>query len=153
MTSFQISVTPSRRAAARHITRVRRALQKAFAEESGNTGLTYSEIAREIGVHRSVINRELRGQKDLTLGRVGELAWALGRKAIFELIENTAPTRSNTGIDRTDRSEGAGTEEKGILRPKVIEEKPQGWTDPPILTHDEEKGCTEGPIVAELEVA
>jgi DNA-binding XRE family transcriptional regulator len=95
MTSFQISVSPSRRAAGRFITMVRRAIQKALAEEKKKSGLTQSDIARAIGVHRSVINRELRGQKDLTLGRVAELAWAMGRKPVFELPVHTVPPGSN----------------------------------------------------------
>jgi transcriptional regulator with XRE-family HTH domain len=95
MTSFQISVSPSRRAAGRYITRVRRALQKALAEERKKTGLTQSEIARKIGVHRTVISREIRGQKDITVGRIGELAWAMGRKPVFELPEIILPTGSN----------------------------------------------------------
>lgn len=85
MTSFQIGITPSRRAAARFVLAVRRALLKALAEEAKERGLTQSDIAREIGVHRSVINRELRGHKDITLGRVAELAFAMGRDTVFEL--------------------------------------------------------------------
>ena len=87
MPSFQISITPSRREAARFVTRVRRALQKALAER----GLTQSDIAREIGVHRSVINREFRGYKDITLGRVAELSFAMGRRPAFDLPD--APKR------------------------------------------------------------
>lgn len=89
MPSFQIGITPSRRAAARFILAVRRALQKALAEEAKARGLTQSDIAREIAVHRSVVNRELRGQKDITLGRVAELAFAMGREAVidFPIIE------------------------------------------------------------------
>ena len=48
MTSFQISVTPSRRAAARFVMRVRRAFQKALAEEGCASGLTQSEIAQRL---------------------------------------------------------------------------------------------------------
>jgi plasmid maintenance system antidote protein VapI len=92
MPSFRISIRPSRRAAARIIAKVRRALQKALVEQSQASGLSQSDIARAIGVHRSVINRELRGQKDITLGRVGELAWALGRTIVFEL---QAPASQN----------------------------------------------------------
>ena len=77
MVSFQISLTPSRRAAGRFINEVRRKLQKALVEEAERTGLTQSDIARELNVHRSVINRELRGYKDITLGRVAELAHAM----------------------------------------------------------------------------
>jgi hypothetical protein len=90
--SFQISITPNRRAAGRYVTRVRRSLQKALAEENKKRGLTQSDIARAIGVHRSVINRELSGRADITLGRVAELAWAMGRTPTFDL-----PERVRTG--------------------------------------------------------
>jgi transcriptional regulator with XRE-family HTH domain len=60
---------------------------QALEEENLKTGLKQTDIARTIGVHRSVINRELRGKKDITLGRVAELASAMGRLAILELPE------------------------------------------------------------------
>ena len=66
---------------------MRREIQKALAEEKLKRGLTQSDIAREIGVHRSVINRELKGFKDMSLGRVGEIANALGRQPEFFLNE------------------------------------------------------------------
>jgi hypothetical protein len=83
MTSFQITLTPSRRAAARFIGQVRRALQKAYVEEQLQRGLSQTDIARLLKVHRSVINRELKGLKDMTLGRVAELSWAMGRQPLF----------------------------------------------------------------------
>jgi hypothetical protein len=95
MTSFQITTSPSRRAAARFVTRVRRELLKALAEENARSGLTQSDLARAIGVHRSVINRELRGFKDITLGRVAELSWALGRRASIALPQAVAPAGAN----------------------------------------------------------
>jgi transcriptional regulator with XRE-family HTH domain len=90
MTSFQITLSPSKRAAARFVNSVRRKLQKALVEESQKSGLTQTEIANTIGVHRSVINRELRGRKDITLGRVAELASAMGRRAELELPERAS---------------------------------------------------------------
>jgi transcriptional regulator with XRE-family HTH domain len=95
MPSFQISITPSRRAAARFVMGVRRAILKALEEEGKKSGLKQTDIARAIGVHRSVINRELRGKKDLTLGRVAELAWAMGRIPFFDLPERKLPAGSN----------------------------------------------------------
>src|SRR5215831_10671446 len=89
MPSFQISIVPSRRLAARFVTTVRRKLLQALEEECAKRGLKQTGLARAIGVHRSVINRELRGKKDLTLGRVAELAWAMGRTPVFELPEIT----------------------------------------------------------------
>jgi len=96
MPSFQITLSPSKRAAGRFVYRVRRALQKALAEEQERRGLNQSAVARAIGVHRSVVNRELRGGKDITLGRVAELAWALGRRAVLELPEESQASEGST---------------------------------------------------------
>jgi len=95
MPSFRTTVTPSRRAAARFVQDARRAIQKALAEEEATRGLTQSDIARAIGVHRSVINREIRGYKDLTLGRVAELAWAMGRMPAVDLPQRNAADSSS----------------------------------------------------------
>lgn len=95
MPSFQIALSPTKRASGRFLLAVRRALQKALVEEQKKRGLTQSDIARELGVHRSVINKELRGEKDLTLGRVAELAYALGRKPSFSLPERTRAPGTN----------------------------------------------------------
>lgn len=94
MTSFRITISPTRRAAARFVSYVRRSLQQALVEEGRVRGLTQSDIARALDVHRSVINRELRGEKDITLGRVAEIAFVLGRKPQFALpvISSTAGT-------------------------------------------------------------
>lgn len=86
MTSFQIGISPSRRAAGRFISRVRRALQSALIEEGERNGINQSKIADAIGVHRSVISRELNGRQDITLGRLAELAWAMGREIELDLI-------------------------------------------------------------------
>ena len=95
MPSFQISITPKQRAAGRFVSLVRRAIQKALAEETAKRGLTQSDVARAIGVNRSVISREIRGHKDLTLSRVAELAWALGRKPVFDLQEVVVSATAN----------------------------------------------------------
>jgi predicted XRE-type DNA-binding protein len=87
MESFRISITPTRRAATRFISKVRRSLLKALMEEASTSGLTQTDIAKTIGVHRSVVNRELRGMKDITLGRVAELAYSMGREIDFELVK------------------------------------------------------------------
>jgi hypothetical protein len=86
MPSFQIAITPKRRAAARFVVKARRALQKAFADEQRASGVTQSELARRIEVNRSVVSRELRGQRDVSLSRIGEYAWAMGYepKLVFE---------------------------------------------------------------------
>lgn len=89
MPSFRISLTPHRKAAARFVNLVHRALQRAYAD---HPEISQTEIANTIGVHRSVINRQLRGYKDMSLGRVAEISNLLGYVPCFELkkIEEAA---------------------------------------------------------------
>jgi plasmid maintenance system antidote protein VapI len=101
MPSLQLLVDPSRRAAARYVGLVRRAVQQAYAEVHERTGLTQSEIARKLGVHRSVISRQLRGKEDLTIGRLGELAWAMGLRPKFELEKVERSDGTNISYDLT----------------------------------------------------
>lgn len=98
---FQIAISPSRRAATRFVAHVRRSLQKALVDESEESGTNQSRIASAIGVHRSVISRELNGRQDITLGRVAELAWALGREIDFVLVKPMQPLGSNIPLVTT----------------------------------------------------
>lgn len=98
MTSFQIAISPSRRAAGRFISHVRRSLQRALVEEGEVGGINQSRVADAIGVHRSVISRELNGRQDITLGRVAELAWALGREVEFNLVRPEQAEGSNVPL-------------------------------------------------------
>jgi transcriptional regulator with XRE-family HTH domain len=85
MASFRLDIKPNRLAGARFVNRVRSKLQEALVADQKRTGITQSKIAAAIGVHRSVISRELNGRQDITLGRVAELAWAMGREIEFEV--------------------------------------------------------------------
>ncbi len=103
MTSFQIAISPSKRAAGRFISKVRRALQQALVEEQAISGINQSAVAEAIGVHRSVVSRELNGRQDITLGRLAELAWAMGRGIDFQLV----PMGSEVGINAPLTKPGA----------------------------------------------
>lgn len=85
MASFRLDIKPNRRAAARFVGKVRRELQEAVVADRERLGISQTKIAVAIGVHRSVISRELNGRQDMTLGRVAELAWAMGREIVFEV--------------------------------------------------------------------
>ena len=88
MMSYQIAIPRTRRAAARFIQQVRGQLLRAVAD----AGVSQADIARELGVHRSVVNRELRGTSDLSLGRVAEIAVTLGclPKITLENVSTTS---------------------------------------------------------------
>lgn len=94
MPPLAITIRPSRKAAARFVGDVRRELQRVLNHERA-AGLNQSKIADALGVHRSVISRELAGRRDLSLGRIGELAWALGYKPAFTLEKVALPAGSN----------------------------------------------------------
>lgn len=94
--SFQITLAPNRRAAARFVGSVRRRLQRALAE---NPDVSRSAIARDLGVHRSVITRQLQGTADMTLGRVAEIAWSLGYRPKFELERAETEDGANVAIE------------------------------------------------------
>lgn len=96
--SFQMRIDPRKRVAASFIGEVRDELLKALIEVKTRTGITQSEIAKRLGVHRSVINRELSGQANLTLRRVAEIAWALNREPVFRLDETEADDGGNFSL-------------------------------------------------------
>ena len=105
MQSYQISLTPHKRAAGRFIAKVRREIQKAFVEEQAKNGTTQAGIAAELGVNRSVVHRQIMGFENLTLGTVGEIASVLGREPLFSLPplstsgSNHAPVPTGTNPD------------------------------------------------------
>ena len=101
MTSFRLSVSPHRRAAARFVSKVHRRLQKAYAEAPD---VTQTAIANSLGVHRSVINRQLRGHKDMSLGRVAELAWAMGYEPEFDLVKEGTVNGRNTPTEKVNKT-------------------------------------------------
>lgn len=106
--SFQISLTPTARAAAYFIGEVRDKLVKGLVDRNRANGLTQSDIAKEIGVHRSVISRELRGRKDITLGRVAQLAEAMGFIIDFNLVEPAAERGVNAAVSAKSTNSAKG---------------------------------------------
>ncbi len=77
--SFRISVRPSRRAAIRLVSDVREQLTIAL-EEAKAGGRTQADVARELDVNRSVIHRFVSGSRDMMVGTLAEVAWALDRE-------------------------------------------------------------------------
>lgn len=100
MTSYRLSIDPKSRKVGRFLGSVRREIIKAFAEEKSSRNLSQADIARELGVHRSVINRQLMGTENMTLRRVGEFAWALGRELQFSLVKPADRAGANQLHDR-----------------------------------------------------
>jgi hypothetical protein len=88
--SLLFDIGEKARAVARFLGSVHRELQSALEEEKAIRKLTQQQIADEIGVNRSVINRQILGGGNLTLRRAAELGLAMGREPVFELRKRAA---------------------------------------------------------------
>jgi len=97
--SFQINLKPQRRAATDFIGVLRRKLKTAIAETQAEAqeaeSFNQSGIANRLGIHRSVISRELNGSSDITAGRIAEIAWAIGRNVEIDFPKRKDTTGAN----------------------------------------------------------
>jgi hypothetical protein len=98
MSSLVYNIGGKSRTVARFMGTVRRELQKAVAAEKRTRKLTQQQIADMLDTNRSVINREILGG-NLTLRRLGELAWALGWEIVFEFRKPVAATGQNQPLE------------------------------------------------------
>lgn len=93
--SYELKIDPKRRVAGRFIGAVRKALISAALKEKQDHGLTQQKVAECLGVNRSVVNRMLRGDENLTLRSIAELAWAMGWEPHFTLRKLDTAHMSN----------------------------------------------------------
>ena len=85
MTSFQFGIDERNLTVSLMVHRIRDRLQRALLEEKQEQKFTQAQLARKLGVDRSVINRQLSGRENISVKRLAEFAWALGREIRFEL--------------------------------------------------------------------
>ena len=93
--SYELKVDPKKRAGSRFIGKVRRELVSALLDEKAASGVTQQKLATALGVHRSVISRMLKGETNLTLRSLGEIAWAMGWEPHFTMKRKSAAVVSN----------------------------------------------------------
>ncbi|WP_412063941.1 helix-turn-helix transcriptional regulator [Rhizobium sp. SYY.PMSO] len=93
--SYELKIDPKKRAGSRFIGKVRKALVTAIVDEKSETGINQQKLATALGVHRSVINRMLKGDSNITLRSIGELAWALGWEPDFTMKRRVKHDASN----------------------------------------------------------
>jgi transcriptional regulator with XRE-family HTH domain len=95
VTFFQFDIGSRARNAGRFIGRVREELLKALSERKKDGKLSQQELARKLDVHRSVINRQLTGEANLTLRALADLAWAMDMEISFELRKPSVDAGQN----------------------------------------------------------
>lgn len=85
MTSFHFDIGERARHAGRFIGRVRGELLRALSERKSERGFSQEALARKLDTKRSLINRQLSGESNLTLRSLADLAWAMDLEISFEL--------------------------------------------------------------------
>ena len=95
MTSFHFDIGSRARNAGRFIGRVQSELLRALAEKKMLRKFSQQSLARKLQVHRSLINRQLSGEANLTLRSLADLAWALDMEITIELKDPTVEAGSN----------------------------------------------------------
>lgn len=85
MTSFHFDIGARARNAGRFIAHVRNELLRALTERKKETKLSQQTLAHKLGVHRSLINRQLTGETNMTLRSLADLAWAMDLEISVEL--------------------------------------------------------------------
>lgn len=98
MTSFQFDIGGRARNAGRFIGRVRDELLKALSDRKKDDKLTQQDLATKLEVHRSLINRQLSGESNLTLRSLADLAWAMDMEISFELKKPVAEAGQNQPV-------------------------------------------------------
>lgn len=89
--SYRMRLSERSRKAGRFISRVHRDIQKAFTE----SGMKQQELAQKLGVDRSIVNRRLSGEANLTLRSLADLAWAFEKEIHFSMTNARAVEQAN----------------------------------------------------------
>lgn len=98
MTSFHFDIGARARNAGRFIGRVRGELLRALSERKSEGGLSQEALARKLDTERSLINRQLSGESNLTLRSLADLAWAMDLEISFELKKPSAEAGQNQPV-------------------------------------------------------
>jgi transcriptional regulator with XRE-family HTH domain len=95
VTSFHFDIGSRARNAGRLIGRVQSELLRVISEKKAERKFSQQSLAHKLQVHRSLINRQLSGEANLTLRSLADLAWALGMEISFELKDPVVETGKN----------------------------------------------------------
>jgi transcriptional regulator with XRE-family HTH domain len=98
VTSFHFDIGSRARHAGRFIGRVRGELLRALSLRKSEGGLPQQVLAEKLGIQRSLINRQLAGEANLTLRSLADLAWAMDMEISFELKKPMAKAGQNQPI-------------------------------------------------------
>ena len=85
-----------------------------------NQGASRAELARRLGLNKSVLTRRLKGTSNMTLKTIADLAWVLGRNIEFAMPKpadgnNHAVPEPQTTVTRVSESATDLSERTGVI--------------------------------------
>jgi transcriptional regulator with XRE-family HTH domain len=84
--SYQLKLSRRSLKSARFISKLHSAIQNALVE----SGKTQQQVAQELGVDRSVVNRRLKGNANLTARSIADFAYVLGKEIEVRFVDPVA---------------------------------------------------------------
>ena len=102
MTSYVYDIGEKELAASRFIADVRGEILDALSTERQYRKVTQQSLAERLGIHRSVVNRQLLGYENMTLRSVAELLWAIGWEPHFAAINPRADGGNQPAFIRSE---------------------------------------------------
>jgi predicted transcriptional regulator len=115
--AFQLNIEPKSAKASDFIGDVRAELARTLSDLS-DEGVTKSDVAKKLGVHRSAITRRIRGTENITLRTLAEMAWAMDRDIIFRLEKPIVTTRHNAQVSSTTQPQRSLPPINSITEPR-----------------------------------
>jgi len=93
--SFRPKVSARRRAFARLVGDIHQELGRVL---DATPGVPKAEIARRLGVDRSLVTRRLNGTSNMTLESLSDLAWAMDQTVEVRLTDRAGAATGNTDV-------------------------------------------------------
>jgi transcriptional regulator with XRE-family HTH domain len=124
VTSFHFEIGSRARHAGRFIGKVRGELLKALAQRKSEGRLPQQVLAEKLGIKRSLINRQLAGEADISLRSLADLAWAMDMEISFELKQAETRAGQNHPVATSTVRHGQIKYIKGAVEPAPIVARP-----------------------------
>jgi transcriptional regulator with XRE-family HTH domain len=96
--SYRMRISDRSRKAGRFVSKVHNEIQRAFVE----SGLKQQELAQKLGIDRSLVNRRLLGEANLTLRSIADLAWALDQNIKFSFSKESETGLKNEFVAKVE---------------------------------------------------
>jgi transcriptional regulator with XRE-family HTH domain len=102
--SFQISIPRHRLIGAQALLETRDALIEALFHEKKRRKFSQSELAKALGVDRSVVHRQLKGNGDIGIAKAAEIADMLEHDLIIDIVARHNIGANNASVSPTQKS-------------------------------------------------